>query len=151
MEILEYFSLPAPQQEYWTARMMEGDWRAAPYLANQLRAGTFQDRYGPNGRVFLLTQADALVSFCTLVRRDEIPSDTLMPWIGFVYTFPAFRGHPYSETVIRHACATARNEGHKTLYLSSDEEGLYEKYGFTFCGFMETFEGHRTQVFYRDL
>ena len=151
MEILEYFSLPAVQQAYWSDRIAEGDWRAAPYLADHLKKETFQHRYGPNGRVFLLTEGQNLISFCTLVPQDEILDKALLPWIGFVYTFPNHRGHRYSETVINHACAVAKAEGHVTVYLTSDEYGLYEKYGFTFMGFRETMEGHQTQVFFREL
>ena len=151
MEILEYFSLSANRQAYWSDRIAEGDWRAAPYLAAHLQKETFQHRYGPNGKVFLLTDEESLISFCTLVPQDEIKDDTLLPWIGFVYTFPAYRGRRYSETVINHACAAARDEGHKTIYLTSDEEGLYEKYGFTSMGYRDTMEGHKTQVFYREL
>ena len=151
MEILEYFSLPADRQAYWSDRIAEGDWRAATYLADHLKKETFQHRYGPKGKVFLLTDGDGLISFCTLVPQDEILDKDLLPWIGFVYTFPAYRGHRFSEAVINHACTAAKKAGHKTVYLTSDEYGLYEKYGFTFMGFRETMEGHQTQVFFRHL
>ena len=151
MDILEYFSLPADCQAHWSGCIAEGDWRAAPYLATHLQNETFQHRYGPNGKVFLLTEEEHLISFCTLVPQDEIQDDTLLPWIGFVYTFPAYRGHRYSETLINHACAAAKAEGHKTVYLTSDEEGLYEKYGFKRWKPMQTIGGETTQVFTRNL
>lgn len=149
LEILEYFSLSPARQRYWVEEIRQGDWRAAPYLAGQLQEGTFQGRYGPGGRVFLLTEGGNLLSFCTLVRRDEIPVPGLTPWIGFVYTFPAFRGHRYSETLIDHVCKVAAQDGYTAVYISSDEVGLYEKYGFTFLGYMSNDEGHETQVFSR--
>ena len=37
------------------------------------------------------------------------------------------------------------------IYLSSDEEGLYEKYGFTPWKRMQTIGGDMTQVFLREL
>lgn len=132
MEFLTYFTLPESQRCYWTDRIAEGDWRAAPYLADHLRKETFQQNYGPNGQVLLLTDGDNLISFCTLVPQDEIVDDTLLPWIGFVYTFPKFRGHRYSEQIIDYACSIAKAEGYSSIYVSSNEEGLYEKYGFTF-------------------
>ena len=151
MEILEYFSLPAHRRAHWSSHIAQGDWRAAAYLADHLRNETFQHRYGPNGRVFLLTDAGSLVGFCTLVPRDEILDDTLFPWIGFVYTFPRYRGHRFSEVLIRHACAVAKADGHSTVYLTSDEYGLYEKYGFRFMGYRDTVEGNPTQLFSRSL
>ena len=33
-----------------------------------------------------------MISFCTFAEHDDIPDTELTPWIGFVYTFPAFRG-----------------------------------------------------------
>ena len=151
MRFIEFFEQTPTEQSYWMQCIAEGDWRAAPYLAHQLYTGTFQKRYGPNGRVLLLTEGDKLLSFCTLVRQDEIIEDALLPWIGFVYTFPAYRGHRYSETLINHACTIAKTEGYSHIYLSSDEKGLYEKYSFLFYKYMRTINGDITQVFFRKL
>lgn len=151
MKVIEFFEQKSTGQSYWVQRIAAGDWRAAPYLAQHLHAGTFQKRYGPKGRVLLLTEGEKLLSFCTLVRQDEIIDAALLPWIGFVYTFPAYRGHRYSEMLINHACTIAKAEGYSHIFLSSDEEGLYEKYGFLFYQYMRTIDGDLTQVFFRKL
>ena len=151
LKTVELFGLSSAEQKHWIDRIAAGDWQAAPYLAEHLRLNTFRSRYGSDGKVLLLTDGNQLISFCTLVRQDEIPDNTLLPWIGFVYTFPAYRGHRYSQKIISHACAIAKAEGHHHIYLSSSEKGLYEKYGFTPYKRMKTFSGDFTQVFIRTL
>ncbi|MBQ8834076.1 MAG: GNAT family N-acetyltransferase [Oscillospiraceae bacterium] len=151
MTILEFFEQNSLRQAYWTERISEGDWRAAVYLAELLKENKFGERYGANGQVLLLTEGDSLVAFCTLVRQDEIMDDSLFPWIGFVYTFPRYRGHRYSQKLIDHACTLAKAQGHTKIYLSSDEHGLYEKYGFIPWRQMQTLGGETTQVFIRAL
>ena len=151
MEILEFFERNEASRKFWAAQIAEGDWRAAKYLAELLDQGTFQNRYGPDGRIFLLTEADALVSFCTFVRQDEIADDSLTPWIGFVYTFPTYRGNRYSQRLIDHVCAFAKARGCQQVYLSSDEQGLYEKYGFHPLQSMKTLGAEMTQVYVRSL
>ena len=151
MEIIEYFEQGETAQVYWMEQIAGGDWRAAAYLTGLLRENTFRERYGADAHLFLLTDGNALVSFCTLVQQDEILDDRLFPWIGFVYTFPAYRGHRYSEKLINHVCSLVKSMGCRRIYLSSDEQGLYEKYGFTFWQYMETTQGKMTQVFFREL
>ena len=151
MKFIEYFQLDETAQKSWSARIAEGDWRAAKYLAELLKHNTFQNRYGPNGRIFLLTEGDSLAAFCTLVPQDEIADETLTPWIGFVYTFPRFRGHRYSQKLIDRVCSCAKAQGHRKIYLSSEEQGLYEKYDFLPLQRMKTAGGDTTQVYVRML
>jgi len=40
----------------------------------------------------MLTDGEKLVAFCTFAPRDEIWPTDLTPWIGFVYTYPEYRG-----------------------------------------------------------
>ena len=151
MEIQEYFEQREDSQQLWASQIAGANWRAAKYLAGLLKQGSFQNRYGPDGRIFLLTDGDNLVSFCTLVRQDEIEDEALRPWIGFVYTFPSHRGHRCSQVLIDHACAIATQEGFRQIYLSSDEQGLYEKYGFAPLQPMKTIGCDATQVYVRSL
>lgn len=98
-----------------------------------------------------MTSGKALAGFCTLTHQDEIADDTLLPWIGFLYIFPEYRGHRFSQMLIDHACTLAKQLGHSHVYISSDELGLYEKYGFSFLENRETIWGDVTQVFVREL
>lgn len=175
MRIIEYFEQTKELQQYLRQQIVQGDWRAAKYLYEALEQGKLKEQYGESTRLLLLVgnapnvtaaetvreeseddaaeglQAPELFAFCTLAERDEIAEEEtkpdMKPWIGFVYTYPAHRGNRYSENLIRQACELAKQDGYEKVYLSSNEIGLYEKYGFVFLGKRNTIWGEETQVF----
>ena len=178
MRIIEYFEQSNEMQKYLREQIVQGDWRAAKYLYEVLEQGKLKERYGECTRLLLLedvplvvsteglltisgvdefevAQKPELLAFCTLAERDEITEEEtepdMKPWIGFVYTFPNHRGNRYSEKLIRHACELAKQDGYGKIYLSSNEVGLYEKYGFVFLKMLHTVWGEETQVFMKEL
>lgn len=155
MRMIEYFEQTKEIQKCLREQIVQGDWRAAKYLYEVLEARALKTRYGESTRLFLLVEKDNLLAFCTLAERDEIVeeerSSDMKLWIGFVYTFPAYRGHRYSEKLIDYACQQARKDGYEKVYLSSNEIGLYEKYGFVFREMLHTLWGEETQVFEKRL
>ena len=150
MTIIDYFEQSQKRQEYWKNEIAKGDWVAAKFLYEQLQNNNVKARYGESTRLFLLTEGEELLAFCTLAEQDEIETD-LTPWIGFVYTFPKHRGRRYSEKLIKHALELAKSDGHKQVCISSREVGLYEKYGFEPLQKMTDVWGGETQVFVREL
>lgn len=72
-------------------------------------------------------------------------------WIGFVYTFPEYRGNRYSEKLINYAMILAKKQGYDRVYISSNNKGMYEKFGFEFMKMMNNVDGHETQVFVKSL
>lgn len=106
MKIIEYFS--QDQKQHWIEEIKKSDWGAAETLVKFLTENTFDEMLGDNGKLYLMTDNDSLVSFITLTRKDCIEDDKLFPWMGFLYTFPQYRGHRYSEQIINHAIAEAK-------------------------------------------
>lgn len=94
---------------------------------------------------------ESLAAFCTLAGKDDVENTPLTPWIGFVYTYPEYRGERRSGRLIERACALARADGFERVYLSSNEVGLYEKYGFTYLTRMKDAWGEDTGVYCRRL
>ena len=130
MEIKELTKLE--NKNYWISKIKEADWSAAKYLAQLLETNEFYTHCGNSSKVFLLTDNAELISFCTYAEKDEIPDTNLTPWIGFVYTFPQFRGKRRIGKLIEHIYLLAKKEGRDALYISTDQPGLYENFGFTF-------------------
>lgn len=93
MQIIEYFH--SDQQEYWLCQIKKSDWIAGQYLYQLLNENKLQEAVGENARVLMLTEGEKLISFCTYSEKDDIQPTELTPWIGFVYTFPEYRGHRY--------------------------------------------------------
>ena len=129
MKVVDF--LRSEQQEALLAQIEAGEWRAAKYLAELLRKGTFQQAAG-GGTVYLLMDGEQVVSFVTLSRQDCIADESLFPWLGFFYTFPAYRGHGYGGELLKFAMMEAKNQGFAQIYIATDHVGLYEKYGFTY-------------------
>lgn len=124
--IIEYFS--CDNREYWLEKISECDWGAGKFLHRLLTEDKIESFCG-KARVFLLTDNEKLVSFCTFSENDDIPDTGYTPWVGFVYTFPEFRGKRRFGELLEHIKSVAKAEGIESIYISSREMGLYEKYG----------------------
>lgn len=70
-------------------------------------------------------------------------------WIGFVYTFPAFRGKRLIAKLIDRACSCAKEDGYNAVYVSTDQKGLYENFGFEFFQEMQDRRGDMSLVYKR--
>lgn len=148
MRIEEYFSLDEDGRRLVRDAIRTADWRAAAFLHDLLQNDELREHCGPNTCLLLGMEGESLAAFCTLADRDEVEC-VLTPWIGFVYTFPAFRGQRRSGEMIDHACALAKKDGFDRVYVSTNEVGLYEKYGFTFLRHDRDRWGGQTRLYVR--
>lgn len=151
MKITEFYSLSENEQKYWNEKISQCDWDAGLYLADLIKNGDFKKVSGEHAEVLLLTEDDELAAFCTYVDFDEIESDAMKPWIGFVYTFPSFRGNRSSEKLVEYAVELAKKDGFDTIYVSSEETGLYEKYGFQFVEWHTSVHEYETKIYKRTI
>ena len=149
MEIIEFFS--TDNKEYWLSKMKECDWGAGQYLEKLLREEKLKQLVGESTMVLMLVDGDNLVSFCTFAEKDDIQPTDLTPWIGWVYTFPAYRGKRYAGKMLSYAEALAKEAGIKNIYISTNHIGLYEKYGYEFFQVMKDIEGEDSRVYVRNL
>ena len=127
MEILSYYGAKNP--EWWLKKIGQCDWVAGQYLHRLLSENRFRAEFGETAEVLLLADGAGLAAFCTLAEKDDIPDADWKPWVGFVYTFPEYRGRRLMGKLLAKARELAREQGYDTLYICSREEGLYEKYG----------------------
>ena len=100
----------------------------------------------------MLTENDNLISFCTLAEEDEIKDTELKPWLGFVYTFPKYRGKRCIAKLIEYACTKAIEAEYNALYISTDQKGLYENFGFEYTGISKmSIYGDMSMIYKRNL
>jgi len=149
MKIIEFFS--TDNKEYWLSKMKECDWGAGQYLEKLLREEKLKQLVGESTKVLMLVDGDNLVSFCTFAEKDDVQPTDLTPWIGWVYTFPAYRGKCYAGKLLSYAEALAKEAGIKNIYISTNHIGLYEKYGYGFFQVMKDIEGEDSRVYVRNL
>ena len=145
MDILDLERTVNP--EWWMKQIGDCDWRAGLYLYTQLKDNSFHTHYGKNARVLILADGSRLVSFCTYAEQDEIPNTELTPWMGFVYTNPDYRGRRLMAKLISRVKELARDDGYDTIYISTGETGLYEKYGAEFLIRMTGEDGGDCRVY----
>ena len=143
--MLDYHEQADPSR--WLGRIAQSGWRAGEYLCRLLETGRFHAVLGEKSRLLLLTEGDEPVSFCTYAQRDEIPSDELTPWAGFVFTFPQHRGKRRMGKLLEHVYRLAKADGFPCVYISTDREGLYEKYGCTWWKTMLNTRGEACRIY----
>ncbi len=149
MNIIEYFS--TENKEYWLSKINESDWGAGQFLYDLMKNQKLKQYVGENTKVLLLVDGENLVSFCTLAEKDDIQPTELTPWIGWVYTFPEYRGNHYVGKLLSYAETLAKKDGIKNIYISTNHDGLYEKYGYEFYRVMKDMNGEDSRVYVRYL
>ncbi len=149
MKIIEYFS--TDNKEYWLSKIKESDWGAGQFLYDLLKNKKLKPYVGENTKVLLLVDGENLVSFCTFADKDDIQPTELTPWIGWVYTFPNYRGNRYIGKLLSCAEILAEEAGMKNIYISTNHNGLYEKYGYEFYEMMKDMNGEDSRVYVKHL
>ena len=149
MEIKELFC--TENKEYWIEQIGKSDWSAGQFLYQLLTENRLKKLCGETTRVFMLTDDEKLVAFCALEELDDVRDTELGPWIGFVYTFPQYRGHRHMGILLDAAYDAAKIDGAKEIYISTGETGLYEKYGYSFYQMMKDMHGEDSRVYRREV
>lgn len=145
MQIIEYFSCDRP--EHWLCQIGKSDWEAGKYLYELLKENKLKSLVGEKAKVLMLTDGNQLISFCTYSEKDDIQPTELTPWMGFVYTFPEYRGHRYMGTLFQEIKKLAKADNVQDVYISTGHTGLYEKYGCEFYRMMQDMHGEPTRVY----
>ena len=145
MKILEYYS--CENQVHWLEQIGKSDWGAGTFLHELLKEDRLREFCGSETKVLLLTEGEELMSFCTYAWQDDVRDESLFPWVGFVYTFPEYRGKRRMGKLLEYAYALAKVAGHAHIYISTGEEGLYEKYGYQFWRIMKDIHGEDSRIY----
>lgn len=145
MKVINYFD--AENKSHWLEEIKKSDWGAGAFLYKLLNEGLFFDTVGKKSKVLLLTDGNRLVSFCTFAEKDDIQPTDLTPWMGFVYTFPEYRGHRYAGLLFEEAERIAKSEGISEFYISTNHIGLYEKYGCEYKTELTDIDGKASRVY----
>lgn len=119
-------------------------WKAGAYLAELM----CENRFAERERVFAVFDGEKAVGFCTLTAKDEMPETApYTPFLGFLFVEPSYRGQGLAGRLIKAAILRAKSLGFSSMYVTSDEHGFYEKYGFTLRGTVINIRGTETQLF----
>lgn len=149
MEIIDLTK--CENKEKWLIEIENSDWSAGKYLSNLFYNDTFYKTMGDDSKVLLLINDGKLISYCTYSQVDCIKPTEFSPWIGFVYTYPEFRGNGYIGLLFKEIEKIAKLENISKVYLATDHIGLYEKYGFVYLKNMDDVFGNVERVYYKTI
>ncbi|MBD1383345.1 GNAT family N-acetyltransferase [Bacillus sp. IB182487] len=82
-------------------------------------------------RFYVALNNKSIIGTYALIRNDLNSRQDLWPWLACLYVDPEFRGNEMGSRLLEHALKEAARKGFSKLYLTSDLEGYYEKYGWT--------------------
>ena len=112
-----------PVKEYAAAC----SWSAGKSLARDMENGAFSQWE----RVIVACENQEICGYCTVAKTDCIPNLSYTPYIGYVFVDERYRGHRLSQKMILFAMDYLQKFGFHEVYLVSDHDNLYEKYGFS--------------------
>ena len=101
-------------------------WRAGKSLASTMDNNAFQDWE----RIVVAIDHEKICGYCTVAKNDCIPNVSYTPYIGYLFVGEAYRGNRLSQQIVEYAMNYLKSVGFDKVYLVSDHENLYEKYGF---------------------
>lgn len=95
---------------------------------------------------------EQMVGYYVLSAREVIchPPE-LFPWLGIILVFDPYRGRKYSPVMIADACQRAKADGFSDLYLVTEHEQYYERFGFTFVRDERYTDGSPTRLYHKAL
>ena len=95
----------------------------------------------------ILLDDNNLVGFISIFPKDGEERQDLFPWYATMFVKEEYRGKDYSKILNDAITAEARNKNFKKLYLKSDLENYYEKFG---AKYMETLKNGE-KLYYIDI
>lgn len=122
-------------------------WRAGKSLAHDMDNHSFREWE----RVLAVCDDEKICGYCTITKEDCIPNVPYTPYIGFLFVDENYRGKRLSQKIIEYAIEYLRTLGFEKVYLTSDHDGLYEKYGFEVIDRKMAFWGAEEKIYMRKL
>lgn len=102
---------------------------AWPILARKMKEDNFSDWE----KIFVATENNKIVWFCTFTREDWVPDCDYSPFVWFIFVDENYRWKRVSEKMINAVEEYAKTLNFEKLYIVSDHKWLYEKYWFEKC------------------
>lgn len=88
----------------------------------------------------ILLDDDRLIGFISLFPTDSDEYKELTPWYATMYVKKEYRGNGYSRILNDAIIKEAKNRGFDKIYLKTDLDNYYEKFGFIYLEKMKNGE-----------
>ena len=82
-------------------------------------------------RFYLMLRGSEIIGAYALLTNDFISRHDLMPWLACLFIEESERGQRLSQRIFDHAKVEVEGLGYSTIYLATDHNGFYDKFGWT--------------------
>lgn len=122
-------------------------WKAGRSLSDKMSHDYFNDWQ----RVMIVIDDHQVIAFCIFTKEDGIIGVNYTPYIGYIYVDEKHRGQRISQKMINKAIEYARELNFKAVYIISDHDNLYEKYGFDVYDHKENRHGIIEKIYRKEI
>ena len=122
-------------------------WDGGPGYAEYLE----KDMYTDFERAVAALDGDTVAGFCNVLKEDCLPDLPYTPYIGFLFVDEAYRGRRLSQRLLTFCEDYLRAQGFTRVYLTTDHDNLYEKYGYVYLESHRAFWGEMEKLYYKEL
>jgi len=145
VKIVNYFD--EPNKLVFLEQIKSSDWDAGQLMYELLRDNKFEQMCGKGSKLLLMVDGATIMSYCTYAELDDIQPTNLSPWLGFVYTYPKFRGQKCAARLLAYGEKLAAADGAEYVHISTGHIGLYEKYGYEFYKMLPNISGTESRIY----
>ena len=104
----------------------------------------------PLPRWFLAVKGEEVIGGCALITNDFISRMDLWPWLAALYVVESERGKALGSKLLAHALSEAGKLGFAKVYLSTDHDGYYERYGWKRIEDGYMFWGDKSRIYEKE-
>lgn len=100
---------------------------------------------------YLLLKDNDIIGCSGLITNDFISRHDLYPWLSSLYIDVKERGNEYGNVLMEHTEHQAKAVGFPAIYLTTDHDGYYEKYGWERIeDGIDLFSGQPSRIYKKD-
>lgn len=103
-------------------------WDAGHNFSLLLKDGLYTDWE----RAIVALDGETIAGYCNVLKEDCLPGLPYSPYIGYLFVDERYRGQRLSQSLTLFAEDYLRNLGFREVYLITDHNNLYEKYGYVY-------------------
>jgi N-acetylglutamate synthase-like GNAT family acetyltransferase len=96
---------------------------------------------------YLLMRDERIIGCAALLTNDLISRGDLCPWLAALYVEEDERCHGFGGMLLEHGIAQAKKMGYQHVYLATDHDGYYERYGWVRGDDAFQASGERSRVY----
>lgn len=101
-------------------------------------------------RFYVAVEKGEIIGTYALLRNDLNSRQDLCPWLACLFVEKEYRGGEIGSMILDHGLKEAAKKGYDKLYLTSDLENFYEKYGWKHNGIAFGVSGGNIKIYEKD-